>query len=59
MNHKNIVKIYEAFETEHHVYLVMEYVRGPSLHGYLKEKQGRKLEEEDAKFIFRQILTAL
>ena len=59
MNHKNIVKIFEAFETEHHVYLVMEYVGGPSLHGYLKEKQGRKLEEEDAKFIFRQILTAL
>lgn len=59
MNHPNIVKIFEAFETENHVYLVMEYVGGGSLHSYLKEKPHRRLEEEDAKFIFKQILTAL
>jgi len=53
MNHKNIVKIYEAFETENHVYLVMEYVGGGSLHSYLKEKANRRLEEEDAKKIFK------
>ena len=37
----------------------MEYVEGPSLHGYLKEKASRQLDEADARFIFRQILTAL
>lgn len=36
MSHKNIVKIYEAFETDDHVYLVMEYVAGDNLYGYLK-----------------------
>jgi MAP/microtubule affinity-regulating kinase len=53
MNHQNIVKIYEAFETDSHVYLVMDYVGGGSLHSYLKEKPNRRLEEEDAKRIFK------
>jgi serine/threonine protein kinase len=38
MNHQNIVKIYEAFETETNVYLVMENISGGSLHSYLKLK---------------------
>ena len=59
MNHPNIVKIYEAFETDDYVYLVMEYVCGGSLHSYLREKSHRKLDEDDAKRIFKQILTAL
>jgi MAP/microtubule affinity-regulating kinase len=59
MNHPNIVKIYEAFETDDNVYLVMEYVGGGSLHSYLREKPDRRLEEDDARRIFKQILTAL
>lgn len=59
MNHPNIIKLYDAFETDHHVYLVMEYVSGGSLHSYLKEKPNRRLEEEDAKKIFKQLMTAL
>ena len=59
MNHPNIVKIYEAFETDDNVYLVMEYVGGGSLHSYLREKSDRRLEEDDARIIFKQILTAL
>ena len=59
MNHPNIVKIFEAFETDDNVYLVMEYVGGGSLHSYLKERVDRRLEEEDAKRIFKQIMTAL
>lgn len=31
----------------------MDYVGGPSLHGYLKSKQNRRLEEFDAKKIFK------
>lgn len=53
MNHPNIVKIYEAFETEDKVYLVMDYVTGGSLHSYLKEKPNRRLDEDDAKRIFK------
>jgi MAP/microtubule affinity-regulating kinase len=37
----------------------MEYVGGPSLHGYLKSKPNRRLEEFDAKRIFKQILEGI
>lgn len=53
MNHTNIVKIFDAFETDDNVYLVMEYVGGGSLHSYLREKPHRRLEEPDAKRIFK------
>ena len=53
MNHPNIVKIFEAFETDENVYLVMEYVGGGSLHTYIRDKQAKRLEEEDAKRIFK------
>ena len=53
MSHPNIVKIYEAFETDDHVYLVMEYVGGGSLHSYLKERSNRRLEENEAKRVFK------
>jgi len=53
MNHTHIVKIFEAFETDANVYLVMEYVSGGSLHSYLKEKGNRRLEEEEAKRVFK------
>jgi serine/threonine protein kinase len=53
MNHQYIVNILEAFETENHVYLVMDYVGGGSLHSYLKEKSSRRLDETEAKRIFK------
>lgn len=37
----------------------MEYVGGGSLHGYLKSKPNRRLEESDAKRIFKQILEGI
>ena len=43
MNHDNICKIYEAFETDSHVFLVMEYIQGGSLHSFLKAKSNKRL----------------
>lgn len=37
----------------------MEYIGGGSLHGYLKSKSNRRLEENDAKRIFSEILEGL
>ena len=59
MNHSHVVKLLEAFETDSHVYLVMENVSGGSLHSYLKEMINKQLEEEEARRIFKQILVAL
>jgi MAP/microtubule affinity-regulating kinase len=59
MNHPNVVKLIEAFETESHVYLVMENVSGGSLHSYLKQMINKQLDEEEARRIINQILIAL
>jgi len=59
MNNPFIAKLYEAFDTSKQVILVMEYVRGMSLHGYLKSKTARKLPEWEAKKLFKQVVTGI
>jgi MAP/microtubule affinity-regulating kinase len=59
MKHGNIIQLYEIIDTEKYVILVMEYIGGGSLHGYLKSKSNRRLEEYDAKRIFKDILDGL
>lgn len=41
MNHPNIIKLYDSFETDESVCIVMELVSGMSLHAYLKSKPHR------------------
>lgn len=53
IKHQNIIRLYEVIDTSKYVILVMEYVGGGSLHGYLKSKPNRRLEETDAKRIFK------
>ena len=53
MRHQHIVELYEIIDTSKYVILVMEYVGGGSLHGYLKSKQKRRLDEVDASRIIR------
>jgi len=59
MNHVNIVKLYDAFDTDNHVILAMEYVRGNSLHSYLKAQPNRTLDEWEAKRLFRQVVCGI
>ena len=53
MKHSNIIRLFEVIDTSKYVILIMEYVGGGSLHGYLKSKVNRRLDEDDAKRIFR------
>jgi MAP/microtubule affinity-regulating kinase len=59
MKHPNIVRLYETIDTEKYVILVMEFVGGGSLHSYLKSKGNRRLDEKEAKRVFKQILDAI
>ena len=59
ISHPNIAMLYEAIETEEQVILVLEYVPGGSTHGFLKSKPNRRMPEEDARSIFRQLINAL
>ena len=49
--HKNIVRLYESFETDAHIVYVMEVCGGGDLLTYVRRR--RKLKEDTAKFIFR------
>lgn len=59
LNHPNIVKLYEVIDTPDQLHLAMEYVGGSSLHNHLKKRPNRKLEEPEARRIFKQILQAI
>jgi len=66
VDHKSIVKLHEVIDTPKQVIifiikilLVMDLVNGVSLLAHLKSKQNRRLEENDAKYIFRQVLEGI
>ena len=59
MNNQHIIKLYEVIDTQKYVILVMEYVAGGSLHGYLKAHSGRRLPEEEAKRVFKQVVEGI
>ena len=55
IDHDCLAKLYEAFESHKQVFLIMEYVNGGSLHGYLKGKPNRQMAEIEAKFLWQQV----
>mmetsp|Transcript_12691 Transcript_12691/g.38257 ORF Transcript_12691/g.38257 Transcript_12691/m.38257 type:complete len:418 (+) Transcript_12691:2731-3984(+) len=63
--HVNIVEAKEVILTDHHLCLVMEYAAGNSLTGYVADKwqhaqqTGLFLSEDEARFYFRQFITAV
>ena len=57
--HSNIVKLFEVVETPKQLHLVLEYIPGGSLGSYLKKKPNKRLEEEECKYIYKQIVHAI
>ena len=56
LQHKNIVNLYETFETEKHFLLVTELWAGGDLLSYVRRR--RKLTEDYAKYFFKQLIEA-
>ena len=57
IKHSNVIRLLEVFESSKHLLMVMEYAGGGDLLRLIKRK-GR-LQESDAKFIFKQIVYGL
>ncbi|CDW78707.1 protein kinase domain containing protein [Stylonychia lemnae] len=56
LDHPNIVKLFENFETSKEVYLIQEYINGVSLYQYIKNKTSKRiLAEDQARFFFKQL----
>jgi len=59
LDHENIVKLFETIDGHKQLFLVFEMIRGGSLYSYIRGKEGRKLDENEAKRIFAQIVDAM
>jgi serine/threonine protein kinase len=57
IHHKNIMRLLEVFESANHFLIVTEYASAGDLLHYVKRK--KRLTEEKAKFIFKEILFGL
>ena len=56
--HPNIIKLYDVFENEKYIYIIMEYCPGGDLFSYI-EKRGFKLKEERAAEIIHKLSTTV
>ncbi|CAI2366178.1 unnamed protein product [Moneuplotes crassus] len=55
--HPNVVKLYETFESDKHIVVVMELCAGGDLLNYVRKR--RRLKETYAKYIFKQIIEGI
>ena len=56
--HPNIIKLYDVFENEKYIYIIMEYCPGGDLFSYI-EKRDFKIKEERAAEIVHKLCTAV
>lgn len=57
VRHNNVIRLLEVFESPKHLLMVMEYAGGGDLLQYVKKR--RRLDEEESKRIFRQVVNGL
>ncbi|EIE84983.1 hypothetical protein RO3G_09693 [Rhizopus delemar RA 99-880] len=58
-NHPFIVSLYHSFQSQEHVYFVMEYCLGGEFFRALQSRPGKCLSEEGAKFYAAEVIAAL
>lgn len=59
LDHPNICKYHETYESPNFMYIVMEYCQGTDLFSRLINKELPRLTEKECKEIFKQILLAV
>ncbi|KAG0235424.1 hypothetical protein BGX31_004238 [Mortierella sp. GBA43] len=57
IKHPHVIRLYDVYETENELFLVMEYVSGGELFNYLLKKH--RLGEDEALRLFQQIIIGL
>ena len=55
--HRNVVRLYETFETNKHILFVIEMCSGGDLLNYVRKR--RRLKEDVAKYLFKQLIEGL
>lgn len=57
LNHLNVLKMYETFETTNYLMIVVEFISGGDLLSFLRKRN--KVSEPVAKFLFKQLMEGL
>ena len=61
MDHPNIIRLYEIFEDDRHISLIMEFCTGGELFKKIQERaeQDKAFSEKEAAVIFKQLMSAV
>ena len=62
LQHDNVIKFYDCYQTENNLYLIMDYINGGSLSEYLAEyklKKGVAFPQKMIQFFVKQIVQGL
>jgi serine/threonine protein kinase len=59
LEHPNIIRLLQEFETFRQIHIVMEYIGTTSLGEFLKKRPGKKLPENEARLLFQQLASAI
>ena len=57
IKHPSVMRLFESFETKKHILFVVELCSGGDLLNYVRKR--RKLNEDVAKFFFKQVISGL
>ncbi|XP_050209157.1 SNF1-related protein kinase catalytic subunit alpha KIN11-like [Mercurialis annua] len=59
LNHKHIIRFYDVIESDTDIYLVLERARKGNLLDLINSKDGGRVQEDEARKIFGQIIDAI
>jgi calcium-dependent protein kinase len=59
VNHANIIRLEEVYQSDTHLYLVQELCTGGDLFDVLKSRKNRRLSEDESRCLIKQILAAV
>ncbi|KDQ61443.1 hypothetical protein JAAARDRAFT_107436, partial [Jaapia argillacea MUCL 33604] len=59
MNHPNIMRLFDVWETSTQLYLIMEYIEGGELFDYIVDNADKKVPLNDTRKVFQQIISAI
>ena len=57
LNSSRVIRLFETIESPKRIHIVIEYLGGNNLCSYVKSK--RKLDEDEARIIFMQVVESL
>ena len=57
LNHQNVIKVFEMYETSENFLIIMEYCEGGELFNYIVEHQ--RLSEEETAYFFYQLINGI